>query len=1037
MFDIQKESTVDRELRILSLWEKASTFKKSLQRREGGKHFTFYDGPPFATGLPHYGHLLAGTIKDVVPRYKTMKGFYVDRRFGWDCHGLPVENEIEKANEMSGASAIEKYGIANFNEECRSIVLRYTEEWKKTVNRLGRWVDFDRTYKTMDPTFMESVWWVFKEIWDKGLVYQGHKVMPFSFQLGTPLSNFEANLNYKFVDDPSLVVKMRSAEEENLSYLIWTTTPWTLTSNAALVVSPDLDYVRLCVKSSGEEYVLGKSRVSHHFKDLEDIDIISEFKGGQLEGRGYIPPFDFFNEEMGENAHRIYLDGFVTDDSGTGVVHAAPAFGEMDFFVCQREQVEIVCPIDQNGRFTDQVPPFEGRFVKDCDKEIARELKDRGLLFSQGTVRHSYPFCWRSDTPLLYKAVSTWFVSVEKIKDRLLAANETIQWVPENIKHGRFGNWLENARDWAVSRNRYWGTPIPIWMNDDGHAIVIGSIKELKERTGKEITDLHRHHIDELTFEEGGKIYRRVTEVFDCWFESGSMPYAQNHYPFENREYTEQNFPADFIAEGLDQTRGWFYTLTVLASALFDKPPFRNVIVNGIVLAEDGTKMSKRLKNYPDPEEVFGTLGADGVRLYLLSSPVVEGDDFNFSKKGVELTLRQVLIPLWNSYVFLATYAKIYNFSPKHSVEVGPSADIDRWILSKLQKLILDVEEGMESYHLNRAVHPFVQFIDDMTNWYIRRSRARFWSDVKSQDRQEAFTTLYRVLQTLVQITAPFVPFISEAIYQELKEETDLESVHLCDFPVYDPTIRDVALEMEMEEILKIVSMGHRLRKEHSVKVRQPLSKAIVICKDQDVLASLKRYEELICDELNIKTLTFTEDEEQFVSLSLKPNFRTLGKRVGPLMSGAKKAIESLSQEEIAKFSDAGAYTICVQDEEIELGLEDVVIERVVKDNLVAEVSGSVGVALDLVLSEDLLLEGLAREIVNKVNTMRRDRGLHVSDRIHLSLDLTDRARKAFSLWESYITQEVLASKVDFVALDCEHLDLNGEEVRIEIAKKA
>lgn len=644
MFSIKKESFSDREKRILQMWSSQEIFQKSLDLRKGSKVFSFYDGPPFATGLPHYGHILAGTIKDVIPRYKTMKGFYVPRRFGWDCHGLPVENEIEKAKQLAGAPAIEEFGIARFNEECRDIVLRYTEDWKAVVKRMGRWVDMDSPYKTMDLPFMESVWWVFSKLFELGLVYQGFKVMPFSAKLGTPLSNFEANLNYKDVDDPSLVVKFSLKERPHVFFLVWTTTPWTLFSNLALVVNPDMKYVEIIDEATKEHYILAESRVKEYFK--ENIQIVKRFIGSDLAGAGYNPLFSYFKDRGGAKAFTVLTDGFVGEEDGTGIVHAAPSFGEADFFVCSREGIEPVCPVDSNGKFTKEIPEFEGLFVKEADKEIYRLLKKEGKVFKYGTIRHRYPFCYRSDTPLIYKTVTTWFVAVEKIKEKILAANEKIYWMPEHIKQGRFGKWLENARDWAVSRNRYWGTPIPLWRSDDNDYIVIKSAKDLEERSGRSIKDLHRHFIDDITFEVDGKVYKRVPEVFDCWFESGSMPYAQHHYPFENKKETMEQFPADFIAEGLDQTRGWFYTLTVLSAALFDKPAFTHAIVNGIVLAEDGQKMSKRLKNYPDPMDVIEKFGADAVRLYLLHSPVVMADDLKFSERGVETTLRSLLLPL-------------------------------------------------------------------------------------------------------------------------------------------------------------------------------------------------------------------------------------------------------------------------------------------------------------------------------------------------------------------------------------------------------
>lgn len=1036
MFEVnQQESFPHREEKILDFWQTHHIFEKSVENRKGSRLFSFYDGPPFATGLPHYGHLLAGTIKDVVPRYKTMQGYRVPRRFGWDCHGLPVENEIEKAQQLSGASAIEAFGVAKFNEECRKIVLRYVEEWKTTVNRMGRWVDFSRTYKTMDKDFMESVWWVFSQLYAKGLVYEGFKVMPFSARLGTPLSNFEANLNYRDVDDPSLTVTFPLESDPDTSFLVWTTTPWTLPSNLALAVRGDLEYVKVKEIKSGHNYILGKSRLGHYFSNPEEYEIVQTFPGSQLAGRKYRPIFPYYARRGEQNAFRVLADEFVGEEEGTGIVHMAPAFGEADFFVCSREGIELVCPVDQNGKFTEEVPEYAGLFVKDADKEIIKRLKEEKRVFRHTQVRHRYPFCWRSDTPLIYKAVRTWFIAVEKIKDNMLAANEQVHWIPEHIKHGRFGKWLENARDWAVSRNRYWGTPIPIWRSDTGECIVISSVEELEQRTGKKIPDLHRHYIDDLTFTENGKLFRRIPEVFDCWFESGSMPYAQNHFPFENKEETLHAFPADFIAEGLDQTRGWFYTLTVLSTALFHQPAFKNVIVNGIILAEDGTKMSKRLKNYPEPGQVIQEFGADAIRLYLLNSPAVCAEDIRFSERGVELVLRQALIPFWNSYVFLATYASIYQWKPAEAQFDKPEAEIDLWILSLLQKLIDDVTESMDRYELNTAVEPFVGFIDQLTNWYIRRSRPRFWSDEASLDRDQAFETLYTVLLTLSKIAAPFVPFISEAVYLQLRQPDDPESVHLCNYPEYRAKMRDELLEQQMGYVQAVVSAGHALRKEHKLKVRQPLQKAHVITSDAKTLESLSQKQHLIADELNVKDVVFHSDEAAFVSLAAKPNFRVLGKKVGKLMQSAQKAIEAFTQDQLKVLMKGGNVNITVEGEKITLSPEDVAVERKVLEGIIASTVEEITVALDTALSEPLLLEGLARELVNKINTMRRDEGYAVIDRIIVRLQTTARLKQAFEVHKDYITREVLATDTFFEHCEGTEWDLNGEPTKILLTK--
>lgn len=1032
--ELPQESFSEREERILKSWNEEKTFLKSLEIRKNSPQFSFYDGPPFATGLPHYGHLLAGTIKDTVPRYKTMKGYHVPRRFGWDCHGLPVEQEIEKAFSLSGAPSIQEFGIGKFNEECRKIVLRYTEEWKQVVLRMGRWVDFDKTYKTMDLPFMESVWWVFKELYERGLVYKGYKVMPFSAKLGTPLSNFEAGENYQEIDDPAVTVAFPLVEDPSTAILIWTTTPWTLPSNLAAMVGPEIDYVKVEEKKSGKKYIVAESRLQTVFKALDEVNVLQKMKGTELEGVTYHPPFDYFLDRRQQGAFKVILEPSVSLDEGTGIVHSAPAFGEVDFYACQKAGLPIVCPVDNNGRFTDEIKEHAGLFVKDADKDLIHRLKEKGLIFHHGMLRHRYPFCWRSDTPLIYKAVSTWFVAVEKIKDKMLSANQQIHWMPEYLKEGRFGKWLEGARDWAISRNRYWGTPIPIFASEDGDLHVVGSIQELEELTGTKITDLHRHYLDDLVFTKNGKEFRRISEVFDCWFESGSMPYAQNHYPFENREKFIENFPADFIAEGIDQTRGWFYTLTVLAAALFDKPAFKNVVVNGIILAADGSKMSKRLKNYPDPMEVVKRHGADAVRLYMLHSPAVKAEDLCFTESGVELVMRQVLIPMWNAYSFFLTYANIYNWRPGKE-PVRKEALIDRWILSRLHGLIETVEKGMDRYDLSAAVEPFVGFVDQLTNWYIRRSRRRFWSEEESADRASAFATLYEVLLQLSKIAAPFVPFIADAIYRNLRSNEMPESVHLCDYPVADQALRDVPLEEGMAAIQSAVSLGHALRKEHKVKVRQPLSLAEVACTNAALLSFMEEQKHLIAEELNVKEVEFHPNDAQFVTLKAKPNFRVLGKKIGSKMQAAQAVINELPHNELEQLMEGKSIEKMIAGEKVVLTPEDVQVERYVREGLIASTAQGLTIALDTQLNEDLILEGLAREIVNKVNSMRRDAKFAVSDRIHLKMETTQKVREAFKLHEDWVKNEILALSVDFADCNGDEWDLNGEPAKIIVSK--
>ncbi|MBT7550263.1 MAG: isoleucine--tRNA ligase, partial [Gemmatimonadetes bacterium] len=709
-----------QEEQILAFWEEGQHFARSVAERPEDKPFIFYDGPPFASGLPHYGHLLASIIKDVVPRYWTMRGFRVERRFGWDCHGLPVENEVEQQLGLKSRLDILDYGVDKFNESCRDVVLRYTGEWQRFIQRVGRWVDWSNQYRTMDPEFMESVWWVFKTLWDKELIYEGYKSLAYCPRCSTPLSNFEVNQGYQDTQDPSVTIRFKVQGEDKLSILAWTTTPWTLPSNMALAVGRDIDYVRVTLKD-GEQLILAKALVQQVFKKQEDeIASVEVQPVDELLQMRYEPLFAYFADKAEEGAFRVVVAEFVSTENGTGVVHTAPGFGEEDYQLGLREGLPLVSPIDKDCCFTDEVPDYEGRFVKDVDRDIIRLLRETGQLFAESTIEHSYPFCWRCDTPLIYRTISTWFVNVEKIKPQMLAANAQIWWVPEHIKAGRFGRWLEGARDWSISRNRYWGTPLPIWRNEEtGETVCIGSREELVGLCGSEVDDLHKHVIDlvEIPSPTGRGTLKRVPEVLDCWFESGSMPYAQNHYPFENKEDFDANFPADFISEGLDQTRGWFYTLTVLCAALFDKPAFKNCIVSGMLLAEDGRKMSKRLKNYPEPTEMIDKYGADALRLYLLNSPALKAEEMRMTESGIKESLRAVIIPLWNSYSFFATYAALDGWSPEDGDQV-PQNRLDRWVLSELQTLIHELNTEMEAYRLYRTVPAMVAFVEKLTNWY-------------------------------------------------------------------------------------------------------------------------------------------------------------------------------------------------------------------------------------------------------------------------------------------------------------------------------
>ncbi len=1025
----------DLERDLLTFWRNANIFQKSIDERSPDNPFIFYDGPPFATGLPHYGHLLAGTIKDVIPRYKTMRNFRVERRFGWDTHGLPVEYEIEQKLELAGRPEIEKFGVARFNEECRSIVLRYTSEWRETVERMARWIDFDNDYKTMDRDFMESVWWVFKQLWDKGLIYEGVKVVPYSWRIGTPLSNFEANLNYQEVQDPSVTIRFKVTGESDLWLLAWTTTPWTLPSNLALCAHPDFRYVEVRNPEDGQRYLLAEARQASYF---EGAEVLRTWQGRELEGMRYEPLFDFAEQKVSlDQAFQVLTDEYVTDESGTGLVHQAPAFGEDDLRVCQRYGIPVFDPVDENGNFQDFMGFLAGLNIKEADRPIQRELKERERLFRQEVLQHSYPFCWRTDTPLIYKAISTWFVKVESFRDRMVAHNKTVHWVPGHIRDGRFGKWLENARDWAISRNRFWGTPLPIWKSDDGDILCFGSVQELEEATGTAIPDLHKHHVDSLVIEKDGKTYRRISEVLDCWFESGSMPYAQQHYPFENKEGFEAGFPANFICEGLDQTRGWFYTLAVLGTALFDAPAFQNCIVNGLILAEDGKKMSKRLKNYPDPTEMLDQYGADAIRLYMLNSPAVRGEDLRFSEKGLIETTRQLLLPLWNALAFLTTYARIDGWEPTpENREVPAENPLDRWILSRLHRLIAEVSTQMDAYDLNRSVAPFVGFIDLLTNWYIRRSRRRFWKAGQGEDKRQAYATLYRVLKEFSKVIAPFIPYIAEGIYRTLRQETEPESVHLTLFPEAQPALRDEQLEAQMDVVLSAVTMGRALRAKHQLKVRQPLPRLTLITRDPDAQQVLSTLGELITDELNIKQLEVTPDEQGLVHLSAKANFKTLGPRLGKQMKGAAQAIAALTPEAIQQVLNGDSVTVDLDGTAMTFAPEDILIQRQQKEGLLVETDALLTVALDTELTPELLQEGLVREFVNKVQNMRKDQDLDVMDRITVRYHASESVQAALQQHQEFVCTETLCDVLEVQeSATGTQWDLNGEACQIEVIR--
>jgi isoleucyl-tRNA synthetase len=1030
---------------VLKLWDDLDAFQESNRRRPAENAFVFYDGPPFATGTPHYGHLLAGTIKDIVPRYWNMRGFRVERRFGWDCHGLPIEALAQESMGLAGAAQILERGVAEFNAQCRSMVQTYVAEWRKTVSRMGRWVDFDDDYKTMDTEFMESVWWVVKELWSRDRIYKSYRIMPYSWKLGTPLSNFEANQNYKDVQDPAITVRFRITDgasrlgiDEPIYFLAWTTTPWTLPANLALCVGPAIEYRVVRDKTSGAVYVLAAARLSAYYKREDEYEVLRTVFGRDLVGIRYEPLFPYFDGHA--KSFVVFSDAFVTTEDGTGIVHLAPAYGEDDFRVCGAAGIELVDPLDGEARFTREVPDFAGEQCKDADKNIIRKLKEQGKLVRQSTIVHSYPFCYRTDTPLVYRAIDAWYVRVADIRDKLVRANDEVNWIPEAVGQNRFGNWLRDANDWNISRNRFWGSCLPIWVSetDPKDLICVGSIAELELLSGVRVTDLHKDVVDEVIIRKGEKTYRRTPEVLDCWFESGSMPYSQQHYPFENAERFDAFFPAHFIAEGLDQTRGWFYTLLVLGVSLFGRSPFRNVIVNGIIQAEDGHKLAKSKKNYPDPNVVIATYGADALRAYMIDSPVVRGEPLKFSERGLKEIVRTVVLPYWNSLSFFTTYASVDGYDPNRDAAPPPGErpDIDRWILSLLQSLVADVNHEMEGYRLYNVVPRLVTFIDDLTNWYIRRSRSRFWKNEHDGDKVSAYATLYEVLVTFAKVLAPFMPFLTETVYQRLVCPVDRSapaSVHFCDYPEARSDLIDEALEQRMSVARSVVALARKLREENKVKVRQPLSKLTVIHRDKVVRDSVTASLDLIADEVNVQTVAVEADESAFTSVTVKPNHKTLGRRCGPKLPEIVSALKGWGFAEVERLEAGEAIVVAGE----ELKIEDVLLQRNPKGDAAVATDGRITVALDTRLDDALKHEGIAREFVSSIQNARKDAGLDITDRIALRWECGDPfTAAALHTHEGYIAKEVLAVEVS-EGPGATSANVNGVEVRFSIEKRA
>ena len=1023
-----------REQKVIDFWKEHDIFQKTLQNTQGKPEFTFYDGPPTANGKPHIGHILTRVMKDIIPRYKTMKGYHVARIAGWDTHGLPVELEVEKLLGIDGKQDIEKYGIEPFIKKCKESVWKYQSEWEKMSERVGYWVDMENPYITYNDTYIESVWWSLKKIFDQGLIYKGHKIVPYCPRCGTALSSHEVAQGYKDVIEKSIVVRFEVADKKDTYFLAWTTTPWTLPSNVALCMNAKFDYAE--IESDGKRYILAKDLIEKHF---EEYKIISVKKGKEYEGVKYKPLYDFAGEQ---NAWYITNDDYVSLTDGTGIVHIAPAFGEDDAQVGKKYNLPFVQMVDERGLFVEEAGFLFGKFVKDADKDIIKDLNSRGLLFSEIKYEHSYPFCWRCDTPLLYYARSTWFIKMTELKDRLLKNNAMINWLPESIGKGRFGNFLENVVDWGLSRERYWGTPLPIWVCQDcGHLHTIGSKQELKDLGGlKEDIELHKPYIDNVTLkcDKCKGVMKRTPEVIDCWYDSGSMPFAQYHYPFENKELFETRFPADFISEAVDQTRGWFYTLLAISTLLFDQPSYKNCLVLGHVCDEKGEKMSKHKGNVIDPWEVLDDQGADAVRwyFYTASAPWLPS---RFYKKAVSETQRKFLGTLWNTYSFYVLYAEIDQYDPtKYNLKNCKLSLMDRWLISELNSLIKFVDKSLNEYNIIDSARKIQRFTDNLSNWYIRRTRERFWGSDMSDDKIAAYTTLYHTLYTLIKLIAPYVPFISETIYQNIVRKVDKSapiSVHLCDYPASDQKLIDKELDDGMQTVIDAAVLGRALRNSVNIKNRQPLQKMFIALAKNDVLE--KELLDVLKDELNIKEVEVIKTTAGFVEYSLKPQLKTLGPKYGKNLAIVREVLQSSTQEIINTVKDGKIYKTAYKDVEIELAESDLLISVNSKEGYNAESGDGITVIIDTKLTPELILEGYEREIVSKIQTMRKEAGFSVTDHITLGYQTDSKdLNQVFKKSTDNIKKEVLADGlVNTLAGYTKDWDINGEKVVLSVQK--
>ena len=1011
------------ERSVLARWEEGATFESSIEARPADQEYVFYDGPPFANGLPHHGHLLTGYVKDVVPRYQTMRGKRVDRRFGWDCHGLPAEMETEQELGVSGRVAINELGIENFNASCRESVLRYTSEWEETVTRQARWVDFENDYKTMDLSYMESVMWAFKQLWDKGLIYKAFRVMPYSWGAETPLSNFEIRLDdaTRARQDPAVTVWFELEYDdsfppslpEGVRLLAWTTTPWTLPSNLALAVGPEVEYS--LIRSSGTHWLIGSDCISKYDDFFDDCEIIETFRGHELTGIRYKPLFDFFDTRT--DAFRVLAADFVDTTEGTGVVHMAPGFGEDDQLVCEANAIEIgeAVPVDDQGRFTAPVLPWEGENVFDANPKIIQHLKDEGKVLRHDSYEHNYPHCWRTDTPVIYKAISSWYVEVTKIRSRLQEINQEINWVPEHVKDGRFGQWLAGARDWSISRNRFWGSPIPVWVSDNPdfpRTDVYGSLDELEADFGVRPTDLHRPFIDELTRPNpddptGASTMRRVPEVLDCWFESGSMPFAQVHYPFENKDWFEEHFPADFIVEYINQTRGWFYTLHVLAGALFDRPAFQNVICHGILLAEDGNKLSKRLRNYTEPNEIFDSQGSDALRWYLMSTNIVRGGDTRISDAGIDDVTRQVLIPIWNAYSFFTLYANVDGHSA--SIKTDSKHLLDRYLLAKTRSLIENTTISLDAYDLPGAAAEIQSFIDALNNWYIRRSRDRFWGpEGGGKGDPDAYDTLYTVLTIFTRIASPFLPMIMEEIYGGL---TGGQSGYLSDWPQPAELPEDANLVIRMDQVREAASTALRLREDAGLRVRLPLSSVTIAGHGA---LDLREVADLLSEEINVHEVILSSDIDASATLNLRPNGNLLGPRLG---AEVQKVFAAAKKGEWQRVSEN---QVEVAGHLLESSEFDLMLEPTDPTTTASLKANDAVVILDTEVTPELEAEGSARDLIRLIQQSRKDADLEVTDRIFAAVEWSPANLIEVKSHEATILGAVLANHIEWLPGDLE-----------------